>query len=155
MKPISFSGFLLADCWPADLFLKPITLLAFRLYVAWMFFESGLVKIQSWFATISLFETEYKVPLLSPELAAYLATGAELVLPVLLALGFLTRPAALGLFVVNAVAVIAYPYLWTVAGAGGFWQHMTWGAMLWVVFVFGAGRVSLDYLFTRRMVRVQ
>lgn len=151
MKPISLAGFLLADCWPTNLFLKPLTLLAFRLYVAWMFFTSGLVKIQSWFSTIALFETEYQVPLLSPELAAYLATGAELILPVLLALGLLARPAALGLFVVNLVAVIAYPYLWTVDGAGGFWQHMTWGAMLWVVFVFGPAQWSVDYWLTRRL----
>lgn len=153
MKSISFAGFLMADCWPVEQFLKPATLLAFRLYVAWMFFESGLVKIQSWFSTISLFETEYKVPLLSPEVAAYLGTGAELVLPVLLALGFLTRPAALGLFIVNIVAVISYPYLATIDGAGGFWQHVTWGVMLWAVFVFGPAQLSLDYLLSRRLAK--
>ena len=153
MKPISLAGFLMADCWPLDLILKPLTLLAFRIYVAWMFFESGLVKIQSWSSTVSLFETEYQVPILSPEWAAYLATGAELILPVLLVFGCLTRPAALGLFVLNIVAVIAYPYLWTVAGAGGFWQHVTWGTMLWVVFVFGPGRFALDSLWSQRLAK--
>jgi len=149
MKSINFAGFLMADCWPIDQFLKPVTLLVFRLYVAWMFFESGLVKIQSWFSTISLFETEYKVPLLSPELAAYLGTGAELVLPVLLAFGLFTRPAAFALFIFNITAVISYPYLWTVDGAGGFWQHVTWGAMIWTIFVFGPGKASIDYLISR------
>ncbi|MFM2320145.1 MAG: DoxX family protein [Thiothrix sp.] len=153
MKPITLAGFLMADCWPLDLILKPFTLLALRLYVAWMFFESGLVKIQSWSSTLSLFETEYKVPLLSPEWAAYLATGAELVLPVLLVLGLLSRPAALGLFVLNIVAVISYPYLWTIAGAGGFWQHVTWGTMLWVIFVFGSAQWSLDAVMSRRWLK--
>jgi putative oxidoreductase len=151
--PISLAGFLMADCWPLDSLLKPLTLFAFRLYVAWMFFESGLVKIQSWFSTISLFESEYKVPLLSPEVAAYLATGAELILPVMLVLGVLTRPAALGLFILNIVAVISYSYLWTVAGAGGFWQHVTWGTMLWVIFVFGPGRWAFDYWWSQRLSR--
>lgn len=153
MKPISLAGFLMADCWPLDSLLKPLTLFAFRLYVAWMFFESGLVKIQSWFSTISLFESEYKVPLLSPEVAAYLATGAELILPVMLVLGVLTRPAALGLFILNIVAVISYSYLWTVAGAGGFWQHVTWGTMLWVIFVFGPGRWAFDAWWSQRLSR--
>lgn len=153
MKPISLAGFLMADCWPLDSLLKPLTLFAFRLYVAWMFFESGLVKIQSWFSTISLFESEYKVPLLSPEVAAYLATGAELILPVMLVLGVLTRPAALGLFILNIVAVISYPYLWTVDGAGGFWQHVTWGTMLWLIFVFGPGRWAFDAWWSQRLSR--
>ncbi|WML84933.1 DoxX family protein [Thiothrix subterranea] len=143
----------MGDCWPLDSFLKPLTLLGFRLYVAWAFFASGLTKVQSWSSTLSLFEDEYVVPILSPELAAYLGTAAELVLPVLLAVGLLTRPAALGLFVFNIVAVISYPYLFTIEGAGGFWQHVVWGAMLWTVFVFGPGKWSLDFPLSRRLSR--
>ena len=143
-NPITLPGFLMGDCWPLDSFLKPLTLLGFRLYVAWAFFASGLTKVKSWSSTLSLFEDEYVVPILSPELAAYLGTAAELVLPVLLAVGLLTRPAALGLFVFNIVAVISYPYLFTIEGAGGFWQHVVWGAMLWTVFVFGPGKSPLE-----------
>ncbi|MDQ5770869.1 DoxX family protein [Thiothrix subterranea] len=152
-NPITLPGFLMGDCWPLDSFLKPLTLLGFRLYVAWAFFASGLTKVQSWSSTLSLFEDEYVVPILSPELAAYLGTAAELVLPVLLAVGLLTRPAALGLFVFNIVAVISYPYLFTIEGAGGFWQHVVWGAMLWTVFVFGPGKWSLDFPLSRRLSR--
>lgn len=152
-NPITLPGFLMGDCWPLDSFLKPLTLLGFRLYVAWAFFASGLTKVKSWSSTLSLFEDEYVVPILSPELAAYLGTAAELVLPVLLAVGLLTRPAALGLFVFNIVAVISYPYLFTVEGAGGFWQHVVWGAMLWTVFVFGPGKWSLDFPLSRRLSR--
>ncbi len=150
-QAITLSGFLMGECWPLDGLVKPLTLLGFRLYVAWVFFASGLTKIQSWSSTLYLFEDEYAVPLLSPELAAYLGTAAELVLPVLLAIGLLTRPAALALFVFNIVAVIAYPYLFTIEGAGGFWQHVVWGAMIWTVFVFGPGKFSLDYLLARRI----
>lgn len=152
-NPITLPGFLMGDCWPLDSFLKPLTLLGFRLYVAWAFFASGLTKVKSWSSTLSLFEDEYVVPILSPELAAYLGTAAELVLPVLLVVGLLTRPAALGLFVFNIVAVISYPYLFTVEGAGGFWQHVVWGAMLWTVFVFGPGKWSLDFPLSRRLSR--
>jgi putative oxidoreductase len=143
-NPITLSGFLMAECWPLDAFLKPLTLLGFRWWVAWSFFASGLTKIQSWSSTLYLFGNEYHVPLLPPELAAYMGTAAELGLPVLLALGLLTRPAALALFVFNGVAVISYPYLWTVDGAAGFWQHVVWGTMIWTIFVFGPGVLSLD-----------
>lgn len=149
-KPITLPGFLMGECWPIDVFVKPITLLVFRVWVAWVFFASGLTKIQSWSSTIYLFEDEYNVPILPPELAAYLGTAAELILPVLLALGILTRPAALGLFVFNIIAVISYPYLFTIEGAGGYWQHVFWGAMIWTVFVFGPGRFSLDYMIAKR-----
>ncbi|QTR50970.1 DoxX family protein [Candidatus Thiothrix anitrata] len=152
-NPITLPGFLMGDCWPLDSFLKPLTLLGFRLYVAWAFFASGLTKVKSWSSTLSLFEDEYVVPILSPELAAYLGTAAELVLPVLLAVGLLTRPAALGLFVFNIVAVISYPYLFTIEGAGGFWQHVVWGVMLWTVFVFGPGKFAADYPLILRLMR--
>lgn len=145
-NPITLSGFLTGNCWPMDNFVKPLTLLGFRLYVAYVFFLSGLTKIQSWSSTIYLFEDEYKVPLIPPEIAAYMATAGELILPVLLVIGLLSRPAALGLFVLNFVAVISYPYLFTIDGSGGYWQHVTWGVMLWAVFMSGPGKISLDQL---------
>lgn len=152
-KPITLPGFLLADCWPVDLFLKPVTLLVFRLWVAWVFFASGLTKIASWSSTLYLFKDEYQVPLLSPELAAYMGTAAELALPVFLTLGLLTRPAALALFVFNIVAVISYPFLHTPTGAAGYWQHFFWGSMIWAVFVFGPGAISLDRLWAGRLLK--
>ena len=85
---------------------QPLAALLARLYVAQVFFMSGLTKIRDWEITVSLFTDEYKVPYLSPELAALLGTAGELVLPVLLVFGLMGRFAALGLFVVNAIAVI-------------------------------------------------
>lgn len=149
MKP---SNHLLA-LWIGDHFLleilRTLSLLSFRFYVAWIFFTSGLTKIKSWTSTLYLFKEEYQVPLLSSEWAAYLGTAAELILPLLLALGLLTRLSALALFIFNVVGVIAYPYLWTIEGAGGFWQHVVWGSMLWVVFLFGPDRISLDVLLSK------
>uniref|UniRef100_UPI0038F77CBC DoxX family protein n=1 Tax=Streptomyces scabiei TaxID=1930 RepID=UPI0038F77CBC len=69
-------------------------------------------KIANWDSTLYLFELEYHVPLLPWQLAAYLATGAELALPLLLIPGLFGRLSALALFAVNAMAVVSYPLLW-------------------------------------------
>lgn len=111
-----------------------------RLYVAKVFFLSGLTKLRDWDTTLALFADEYHVPLLSPTLAAVLGTGAELLLPVLLVLGLGGRVAALGLFVLNAVAVIS---LGEVAEAA--WQqHVFWGSLLLALLLWGPGRWSVD-----------
>ncbi len=62
-------------------YLAPVSILAMRLWVAWVFFKSGLLKMNSWDSTMYLFENEYAVPLLSPEMAAYMGTAAELTVP--------------------------------------------------------------------------
>ena len=89
--------------------LSPLFLLGLRVYVANAFFKSGLTKIQDFSSTVALFENEYKVPIISPTLAAASGTVAELVLPVLLVAGLASRPTALALFVFNIVAVVSYP----------------------------------------------
>ena len=137
------SGFLIGDCTPANIILKPLLSLGFRLYVAYVFFMSGLTKISSWSSTVSLFEYEYNVPLLPPEIAAYMATAGELILPVLLVFGLLSRPAALALFILNAVAAYALSQT-DFASAAGHWQHISWGIMLAVIFAFGPGALSID-----------
>lgn len=120
--------------------LSPAVDLAIRLYIAWVFFKSGLLKIQSWESTLALFEYEYAVPLLPPVTAAYLGTAAELVLPVLLALGLAGRFAALALFVFNIVAVVSYPDLSDV----GRQYHLYWGMLLALLTVHGPGLLSAD-----------
>ncbi len=90
-------------------YLSPLLDLGLRLWVARVFWNSGLTKIQSWDTTLMLFEYEYAVPLLSFKTAAILATGIELGVPVLLVVGLGSRLGALVLFVLNAVAVISYP----------------------------------------------
>lgn len=127
--------------------LSPLVDLALRLFVAAVFFNAGLTKIASWDSTLSLFENEYAVPLLPPEVAALLGTGVELFFPVLLVLGLGTRAAALVLFVFNIVAVVSYPDL----GAAGLKDHQTWGLLLLVTLTHGPGALSLDRLIHRRL----
>lgn len=125
--------------------LEPVVVLAVRLYIAWIFFKSGLLKIQSWESTLALFEYEYAVPLLPFELAAYLGTAAELVLPVLVALGLAGRFSALTLFAFNVVAVISYPDL----SDTGRQHHLYWGILLGWLAVHGPDKLSLDGWLTR------
>jgi len=125
---------------------QPLFALAVRLYAAHVFFASGLVKLQSWNSTLALFENEFHVPVLPPYAAALLGTGAEIFLPVLLALGIGTRFAAIALFVFNIVAVISYPDL----SAAGLKDHMLWGALLLVTLVYGPGKYALDRWLERR-----
>jgi putative oxidoreductase len=122
--------------------LQPALGLLGRLYVAQVFFLSGLTKLRDWDTTLALFSDEYHVPLLPPEVAAVLGTCGELGLPVLLVLGLGGRFAPLGLSVVNLVAVLS---LSEVAPAA-LQQHISWGLVLAALAVFGTGRWSLDRL---------
>ncbi len=118
---------------------SPAALLA-RLFVAQVFFASGLTKLRDWDITLSLFTDEYKVPLLSAEVAAWLGTAGELGLPVLLVVGLGGRFAALGLSVVNVVAVVSLAEI----APAALQQHVTWGVLLAGLAIFGSGRWSLD-----------
>jgi len=127
--------------------LSPLSILAIRLWVGWVFFKSGLTKINSWDSTLYLFEYEYAVPLLSPEMAAYLGTAAELSLPVLLVLGLAGRLGAIALFIFNITAVLSYPDL----NAAGIRDHQVWGIMLLVPLLYGPGKLSIDYLLCKKL----
>ena len=127
------------------LWLSPLLLLALRLWVPWQFFKAGLVKVSDWQSTLWLFEEEYRVPLLPPAIAAAAGTAGELVFPVLLAAGLATRWAALGLSLVNVMAVVAYAHVLLGEGfEAALGQHWLWGTALAVLFAFGPGRWSVD-----------
>ena len=127
-----------------------------RLYVAYVFFSSGWLKFNSWDSTLYLFESEYQVPIIPWELAAYLGTAAELILPIFLAFGLITRLVALKLFVYNIIAVVSYPVLWGAAGfwdgflGNGFFDHKLWGLMLLVTVIYGPGKIALDTLICKK-----
>ena len=127
--------------------LQPAAALAARLYVGQVFFLSGLTKLRDWETTVALFTDEYKVPLLSPSLAAFAGTAGELVLPVLLVLGLGGRFAALGLFVVNAVAVISLAEI----APAALQQHVFWGSLLAALAIYGPSRWSLERLVWPRL----
>jgi putative oxidoreductase len=120
--------------------LQPLAALAARVYVAQVFFLAGLTKLRDWDTTLLLFTEEYKVPLLSPAVAAVMGTAGEIVLPILLLLGLGGRFAALGLSVVNAMAVLALAEI----APAAFQQHILWGALLAGIAIYGPGPWSLE-----------
>lgn len=124
--------------------------LGIRLYVSKVFFLSGLTKIRDWDTTLTLFQEEYHVPVLPPELAAVMGTTGELALPVLLTLGLATRCAALGLSFVNVMAVVSYWYFLKTAEPA-LAQHVYWGVLLLVVALHGPGAVSLDAVVWKKL----
>ena len=127
--------------------LQPLAQLAARLFVARAFFMSGLTKLRDWDITLALFNDEYHVPLLPPDVAAVMGTGGELLLPVLLALGLAGRFAAAGLGVVNIVAVLSLAEI----APAALHQHQLWGSLLAGLLLWGPGRWSADALLIRRL----
>lgn len=123
--------------------------LAIRVYVAQVFFRSGLLKIGNWDGTLYLFRNEYRVPLLPPEAAAWLGTAAELALPPLLVLGLAARFAALSLFLFNLVAVASFWHVLRENDAA-LASHFYWGLLLLVTLCHGPGTLSLDRLIAAR-----
>jgi len=135
----------------ADL-LQPAFALATRCYVAWVFLKSGYLKITDWEQTVALFESEYRVPLLSPLWGAITGTASELIFSVLVIVGLGGRLAPLGLFAVNAMAVVSYAHVFfTDNGIFGLRQHQFWGFMLAMLTIYGMGNWSLDTLIKRRV----
>ena len=145
---IPFSNFYDRLTAIVELYIQPLLNVSARTYVAWVFFASGLTKLRDWESTIMLFEYEYSVPLLNFELAAYLATIGELVLPVLLVLGFASRFAAIGLSIVNIVAVYSLEDMATAALYG----HVIWGLLLLYIVLMGGQKLSVDYLIRRKLI---
>lgn len=119
---------------------RPLVLLLLRLWVANVFFKSGLTKLDDWDTTLLLFTEEYHVPLLPPAIAAVMGTFGETVFSSLLVVGLFGRFAAVGLFVVNLMAVISYPGLTDITRQ----FHYYWGMLLLVLFTCGPGTLSLD-----------
>jgi putative oxidoreductase len=129
-----------------------LALIVLRLTLAMPFFKSGLTRWDGWF-TLSfgakaLFADEYRLhlfgqalPFPEPELVAAMASTAEIVLPVLLAFGFLTRYAAFGLLCMTAVIQLVYPDGWQ-----NF--HLPWATMALAIMAFGPGWISLDRVFS-------
>jgi putative oxidoreductase len=126
----------------------PYMLLALplRAAVAVIFWNSAMAKLANWDTTIVLFTDEYQVPLLPPELAAYMAATIELTTPILLVLGLLTRATTLVLLgMTTVIEVCVYPQAWP--------THIQWAAMLLVLLCRGPGELSIDHLLRRRFAR--
>ncbi len=110
-----------------------------RLAVGTTFFRSGMLKVDGWSEgnTLALFKDEYRLPIIPPEIAAYLATAAELTLPLLLFIGLFTRFASFGLLIMTIVIeVFVYP--------NAFDTHGLWAVALLYLMKFGPGAAALD-----------
>jgi putative oxidoreductase len=146
---------LMPDRWAARILdtLQPILALAVRWYVSWQFLKSGYIKLTSWDGTLYLFENEYHTPLLPPDVAAVAGTFGELFFPTLLVFGFASRLGAIGVFFVNAMAVISYRQVLLAEGyEAALAQHVLWGSMALFLMIYGPGKYSVDYLLHRSRV---
>lgn len=127
-----------------DKWLSPLWFFCIRVWLANVFFRSGLVSISDWQNNIDLFKNEFKVPILSPEIAAYLSTAVELICPVLLVLGLGTRLAALA--VAFTALVIEFTYMHHL-------DHILWFFASSIIVLKGPEKLSLDYLFSKTLFR--
>ena len=117
----------------------PLLQLMFRLAVASVFVKAGLNKLASWEFTVQLFADEYKVPVLSPDLAATMATSFELGCSALLIVGLATRFATLPLLgMIAVIQTFVYPNAYA--------EHLTWASLLLFLLTRGGGRWSADHL---------
>lgn len=136
--PLALFARIGARLLPVDLIL-----LVQRLGLAAIFFQSGRTKVEGWFtlaeSTFYLFENDYALPLLPPVQAAYAATIAEHLFPVLLVLGMFTRLSAAALLAMTLVIqVFVYPDAWP--------THLSWAGLAIPLIAMGGGRIALDRL---------
>lgn len=113
-----------------------------RIAIAAIFWLSGRTKVTGLLtikdSTYVLFQEEYRLPLVPPDIAAHLAVYAEHLLPLLLVLGLFTRGAALALLGMTAVIeVFVYPDAWP--------THLSWAGLLLLLMARGGGALSLDH----------
>ncbi len=111
-----------------------------------MFWRSGQTKVEGFHIreeTFLLFREEYKVPLLPPDVAAYLSTFAEHLFPVLLVIGLASRLSALALFgMTMVIQLFVFPDGWP--------EHILWVSLMLVIVARGPGALSLDHLLWSR-----
>ena len=117
--------------------LGPLLDLVIRLWLAQIFFVSGVVKTATWASTVMLYTTEHPVPGLEPATAAVLGTGIELICAPLLAVGLCTRLAVLPLLATTLFLQLTYLELT---------DHSLWMVLLGLLAIRGAGALSLDHL---------
>ena len=136
-----------------------IALLA-RFSIAAVFWNSGQTKVEGLVlnfvsgdfvlgwpqlsgSALYLFESEYRLPFMPPELAAPLAAFAEHLFPLLLLFGLATRFSALALLGMTLVIqIFVYPSAYAV--------HGTWAALLLYLMARGPGVFSIDHLLAKR-----
>lgn len=113
-----------------------------RFSIAAIFFQSGRTKVEGFLTitagTYELFQTEYKLPLVPPEVAAHMSAYVETFVPMLLVLGLATRLSAFVLLgMTTIIEIFVYPDAWP--------THLSWAAILLYLIARGGGRLSADH----------
>lgn len=129
-------------------FAAPVFDLSVRLWIGLVFFRSGLEKAKDWESTLFLFQEEYKLPILPPDVAAGLGMATELAMPVLLFLGLAARLAALPLI---AMTLVIQFVLGAADPAYNSTEHYYWLFLLCAVVVRGPGRLSADHVIAKKL----
>lgn len=134
--PYDFFAFTAARFFPPSLLL-----LVQRLGISAVFFMSGRTKVDGLLtvndSAFELFRTDYALPFVKPEIAAYAATYSEHLFPLLLVLGLFTRFAALALLTMTSIIeIFVYPDAWP--------THLSWAGLLLPLIALGGGKFSLD-----------
>lgn len=136
--------------------LSPVIDLVIRLWMANIFWKSGLAKIADWDRTVFLFVNVFKAPVFPPYVAAVLATGAELICPVLLVLGLAARASSAVLIFLTFMAAISFHLGAEDASNNwgeGYLSHIYFTLLLAVTLLHGPGKLSIDYLIRKRYMR--
>lgn len=131
----------LLDTWRArlDAFPQSALQLLMRFSIFWVFWRSGLLKAANMEQAVTLFREEYMLPILPPEIAAWLGTAVELAAPCLILVGLFTRLAALAL--IGLTLTIQFLVYWN-----DYPSHLLWLAILVFILTRGPGPYSLDAL---------
>jgi NADH dehydrogenase/putative oxidoreductase len=118
----------------------PAVDLLMRIGLAQIFFMSGLLKVTHWQTALDLAAHEYPVSWLNPVTSAYLGASIELIAPVFLTVGLLTRLAAIPMLILSLVIQFNYR---------PFDNQLFWAVLLGWYVIQGAGALSLDCLLRR------
>lgn len=126
---------------------SPLFDLAARLYLANAFFKSGILRLTDWKNgnfdnQIFLFDLEHPVPGVDPEVAAYMATTGEVILPILVAFGLFSRFGAAGLLIMTAIIELTYIHAT---------DHILWAFLAAAILIKGPGPLSLDHLIIKKL----
>ena len=124
-----------------------------RVALALPFFRSGLTRWdgpgQLADSAVYLFTEEFKLHIFGNEISipfpdpvAYVTGTFEILLPILLILGFATRFSALGLLALTGVIQLVVPDGWI-----NF--HLYWAALALSIIAMGPGPLSFDYLIKK------
>lgn len=131
----------------SNMTLSPLLNLGIRLFMANIFFKSGLTRYSdyangTWGNQIEAFTDYHPIPGVPGDIAAIAGTGGELILPILLAFGLFTRLGAAGLLVMTIVIEFIVPPEYGLSNP----DHYMWMLLLAVPMLKGGGQLSLDFL---------